>query len=130
LAGTNRRPRHWPPFLQSRPDVWGLDQVAQRYHQRPSDLIELVEAGYSSVTRYAFDRAVCTLAQRIAAQMKDTVEELVPAESTPPKGMVRARRPAWTLAQLLYDHPDDELERDDADVAVPDALGALPTAGL
>lgn len=101
--------------MASRPDVWTLDQIAQRYRQLPDTVLELREAGFSSTARYAFNRAVFTLASRIERQSQETVEEMVPEPSKPPKGMTRSRRPKWSLAELLYDR-SEETESDEGGV--------------
>jgi hypothetical protein len=94
----------------------------------PSERLRLEAKGFSAGTAYDFDRAVMTLARVVDARQKETVDTLKPEPKKAPKGMVRAQKPKYTMMQLLYDEPDEELA--DGDASVPESLRNLPTALL
>ena len=90
-------------------------------------MLELREAGISGPTRFDFDRGVATLARTIEARLNETVEVLEPLPQSPPKGQHYARKPKYTLRELVLDAP--EPDDPDAPMDVDDALAHLP-AGL
>lgn len=92
--------------------------------------MELKQAGFSSATRYDFDRSVAALARVIEARSQETVPVWEDPPKPPSKGQVQVRKPRYTLAELLSDPREDIGLDGDDDEAFADALSSLPTASL
>lgn len=100
--------------------------MGQRYSQRPSDVMEMRQAGISGPTRYDFDRAVMTLARVIDARSQETAEVLEPLPKSAPKGQHYARKPKYTMAELLF--PDPAETPDDATPDTDPIFAHLPAS--
>lgn len=69
-----------------------------RLPQRPSELLEMREAGYGAKARLALDLAVVSFAGRFEALRQETVERPAPERK---KGRPTVRVPKYSEAELL-----------------------------
>ncbi|MGI8404982.1 MAG: hypothetical protein ACR2OE_09515 [Thermomicrobiales bacterium] len=83
--------------------------------------------GYSPGTAYDFDRAVMSLARVIENRRDETVDKVVSAQKSPPKGSTIIQVPKFTMMELLFDTEDMGI---DQTLPSSEALSHLPTALL
>lgn len=85
-------------------------------------------SGYSPATAYDFDLAVRIFGRTVEAKLAEQVQKLVPEPKRAPNGQVWTNEPRYTLAELLYDSPDEDGAGENG--PVPDVVASLPTALL
>lgn len=83
--------------------------------------------GHSPATAYDFDRAVMSLARVIENRRDETIDKIVSAPASPPKGSTVIQVPKFSMLELLFDAED---ALDDVTVPPSEALSHLPTALL